>query len=69
MKGQLLFRMFVVVAALLPSLCGVAQTTRGDYDYDGQTSISDVATLIDYLLYGTWGEHPAGLQRGTVHIS
>lgn len=69
MKRQLLLRMFVVGAALLTWLCGVAQTTRGDYDYDGQTSVSDVATLIDYLLYGTWGEHPDGLQRDTVHIS
>lgn len=68
MKRQFILRMLVVAALLPSSFWGLAQTTRGDYDYDGQTTISDVATLIDYLLYGDWGEHPEGVQRDTIHI-
>ena len=59
----------VAVALMLPALCGMAQTTRGDYDYDGQTTVADVTAVIDYLLYGTWGDQPGSVQRDTIHIS
>lgn len=33
-------------------------TPRGDVNQDGSVSISDVTSLIDYLLTGTWPEDP-----------
>ena len=70
MKASMLLKTVIFAAALLlPAFNGAAQTTRGDYDYDGRTSISDVTALIDYLLYGNWNENPENIQRDTVHIS
>ena len=62
------FTTLVAVLALWPF--GVsAQTTRGDFNYDGVTSISDLTFLIDYLLTGQMPEQPMDLQRDTVTVN
>ena len=44
---------------MLASFTASAQEyQRGDVNYDGQVSISDVTSLIDYLLSGSWPEDP-----------
>jgi len=71
MKTLFLLRAAIAAALMvvLPCLSASAQTTRGDFDYDGQTGISDVTTLVNFLLYGDWNEQPENVQRDTVHIS
>ena len=41
---------------MLASFTAGTQYPRGDVDYNGKVNIADVATLIDYLLTGTWDE-------------
>ena len=43
-----------VLLLMLASFTAGTQYPRGDVDYDGKVSITDVVTLIDYLLTGTW---------------
>ena len=49
--------LFVLLLMLASFTAGV-QYPRGDVNYDGQVSISDVTCLIDYLLSGAWPEEP-----------
>jgi len=56
------------VMALVP-LGAPAQTARGDFNYDGVTSVSDLTFLIDYLLMGRWNEQPMDLQRDTITVN
>lgn len=48
----------VVLFLMLASFAAGLEYPRGDVNYDGQVSISDVSCLIDYLLNGTWPEEP-----------
>ena len=48
----------VVLLLMLASFTAGMEYPRGDVNYDGQVSISDVTFLIDYLLAGTWGDEP-----------
>lgn len=63
---------FVLSLLMLPSLISNAQEyLRGDVDYDGQVSVSDVTCLIDYLLKGSWPDDSheyvdLGLPSGTL---
>ena len=50
--------LFVVLLLMLVSFTAGREFPRGDVNYDGQVSISDVSCLIDYLLYGTWPDDP-----------
>ena len=57
---------------MLSSLISNAQEyLRGDVNFDGQVSISDVTCLIDYLLKGSWSDDSheyldLGLPSGTL---
>ena len=48
----------LVLLLMLASFTAGVQYPRGDVNYDGQVSISDVTCLIDYLLSGAWPEEP-----------
>ena len=48
----------VVLLLMLASFTAGIEYPRGDVNYDGQVSISDVTFLIDYLLAGMWGDEP-----------
>ena len=50
--------LFVVLSLMLASFTAGMEYQRGDVDQDGNVGISDVTCLIDYLLYGTWGDEP-----------
>ena len=57
-----------LVAALLLSGSGAtAQTIRGDFNMDGQVSVADVSSMIDYLLSGSLGELTAA-DRDTITV-
>ena len=43
-----------VLLLMLASFTAGTQYPRGDVDQNGSVNIADVATLIDYLLTGTW---------------
>lgn len=62
--------LLVVLMLMLASFAAGLEYPRGDVDQDGTVSISDVTTLIDYLLTGTWpDEHEwvdLGLPSGTL---
>ena len=67
------FNSFLVISLLmLSSLISNAQEyLRGDVNFDGQVSISDVTCLIDYLLKGSWSDDSheyvdLGLPSGTL---
>ena len=47
--------LFVLLLMLASFTAGV-EYERGDVDQNGSVNIADVATLIDYLLTGTWDE-------------
>ena len=49
--------LFVLLLMLASFTAGV-EYERGDVDQNGSVNIADVATLIDYLLTGTWGDEP-----------
>lgn len=44
-----------------------AQSVRGDVNYDGNVSISDVTALIDYLLLGEWPDEEVQTETFTVN--
>ncbi|MBR4828363.1 MAG: hypothetical protein IKZ92_00985 [Muribaculaceae bacterium] len=50
--------LFAVSMLMLASFTAGVEYQRGDVNYDGQVSISDVTCLIDYLLTGAWPEEP-----------
>lgn len=56
------FSFFYLLPALLmfavPFQTAADDYVRGDCDLDGNVNISDVTTLIDYLLRGSWEEGP-----------
>ena len=53
------FSSFLIVFLLmLASFTAGIEYPRGDVNYDGQVTISDVTCLIDYLLTKSWPEEP-----------
>ena len=58
--------LFFVFSLMLATFTAGAQNLRGDVDLDGSVNISDVATLIDYLLTGQW---PGGEQTETFTVN
>ena len=63
--------LFFVFSLMLTSFTAGAQPLRGDVNLDGNVSIGDVTTLIDYLLTGQWPEAnhewvDLGLPSGTL---
>jgi len=50
--------LFVVLSLMLASFTAGMEYQRGDVDQDGTVGLNDVTCLIDYLLYGTWGDEP-----------
>ena len=58
MKAMNLLKNLLPVAAflLLAGPCAQAQTLRGDFNMDGEIDVSDVSSMIDFLLTGSTGE-------------
>ena len=50
--------LLVVLLLMLASFTAGVQYQRGDVNYDGKVSISDVTCLINYLLTDSWPEEP-----------
>ena len=48
--------LLIMLLLMLASFTAGLEYPRGDVDHDGQVSISDVTTLIDYLLTSEWPE-------------
>lgn len=48
----------LVSLLLLASFTVRMENPRGDVNYDGKVTISDVTCLIDYLLSGNWSDEP-----------
>ena len=46
------------LALMFVSFNADAQFARGDVDQDGHVNLSDVTSLIDYLLKGSWPDEP-----------
>ncbi len=55
---KIAFSLFAVLTMALVSFTAEAQYVRGDVDQDGTVTVGDVASLIDYLLNGTWNDDP-----------
>lgn len=69
MKKRRIFKLLLpLVAALLCPFGASSQTVRGDFDYDGNFNISDLTTLINYLLNGSWNDVPTSVERDTVYV-
>lgn len=60
-------KIIFLLAVLLMSSISSAQTKRGDFNYDGWFDVSDVSSLIDYLLSGTWEQ--ASVERETFTVN
>ena len=58
--------LFFVFSLMLATFTAGAQPLRGDVNLDGNVSIGDVTTLIDYLLTGQW---PGGEQTETFTVN
>jgi formylglycine-generating enzyme required for sulfatase activity len=70
MGKTVIYRTVIILAAALSlwPLASSSQTMRGDFDMDGQISISDVTAMIDYLLTGDLGQtQPENLDTITVN--
>jgi len=62
------FTSLCAMAALLLMLASFSPDIdypRGDVDKTGEVNVGDVATLIDYLLYGRWSDEPEVPSTGT----
>lgn len=58
----------MVVAVLLLPFGAMSQTLRGDYNYDGEFNISDLTTLINYLMTDKWNDVPSDIERDTITV-
>lgn len=67
MRKIYLFLSVLLLALALPfQMVADDDFVRGDVDLDGNVNISDVTTLIDYLLSGSWNDEPTGPSDGDV---
>ena len=60
--------MLTALMWLLP-LGASSQTVRGDFNYDGEANISDLTTLINYVLTEEWNDMPTDVVRDTLNIN
>lgn len=63
------FSLLLVGLLLLWPLGAAGQTVRGDIDYDGVANITDLTTLINYLLNEDWNDAPTGVVRDTLSVN
>ena len=61
--------LLVVLLLMLASFSAGVEYQRGDVNQDGQVNISDVTSLIDYILYGSWPDEPAAPQTETFTVN
>ena len=61
------------LATLLLPLCvngqDLPRTERSDCNLDGRFGMDDLTALINYLVFGSWNDYPADLQRDTVSVN
>lgn len=58
-KISFLYPVFLLLMLGIPFQTAADDFVRGDVDQDGKVGISDVTTLVDYLLAGVWpGDEP-----------
>ena len=64
------FSLFLVVLllALVTTTANAQEYPRGDVDRDGSVNISDVTSLIGYLLKGSWPDEPEPQQYDYVDL-
>ena len=60
--------MLTALLWLLPQ-GALSQTVRGDFDYDGVANISDLTTLINYVLTENWNDMPSDVVRDTLDVN
>ena len=58
MKKTLILSIIALASLWVCAPGAMAQTQRGDFDYDGHTNINDLTALIEYLLDGQWDATP-----------
>ena len=70
MRKTTLFKVLVALfaAVLMWPLGASGQTLRGDYNYDGEFNVTDLTTLLNYLLTERWNDAPSDLERDTVTV-
>ena len=66
-------KILLLLGAMLLPLCANGQqkvrTVRGDFNLDGTFGMDDLTALINYLVFGSWNDCPADLQRDTVTVN
>ena len=65
-KFSFLYLIPVLLMLAVPFQTSADDFVRGDCNEDGNVTIADVTTLIDYLLSGSWGENPTQPVDGDV---
>ena len=48
----------LALCCTIPAWAQNNEILRGDVNYDGQVTPTDISSLIDYLLNGVWGDEP-----------
>ena len=66
-RMALLLPLFLMMAT--PFKTAADDYVRGDVDLDGIVNISDVTSLIDYLLRGTWDDEPSQPEYETFTVN
>ena len=73
MKRSILLSFLICLTAVcLLSFTADVEYQRGDVNHDGNVSVADVSSLVDYLLYGTWNDdpvNPSELQDETITVN
>ena len=73
MKRSILLSFLICLTAVcLLSFTADVEYQRGDVNHDGNVSVADVSSLIDYLMYGTWNDdpvNPSELQDETITVN
>ena len=66
-------KILLSLAAMLLPLCvngqNLPRTERSDCNLDGTFGMDDLTALINYLVFGSWNDYPADLQRDTVSVN
>ena len=71
-KMRTLLVLIAVLVLLSPASANsqnLPRTERGDCNLDGTFGMDDLATLINYLVFGSWNDYPADLQRDTITVN